>query len=274
MAHLVEPGSSQRVEQGPDLSARGTRAPGRIHWSTWSAALLGIGQILLSVTVLAAEPSARLAMLVAGALLLLSTAYAVITPGLRTEYVHMVLGLVLVGAPVVCGFTGSGAPATWCWALGGATVLVGLAALPPPPEAGQPETGQPETGQPVAGPPAGGPETAAEPWPTRVGELTAVTDQEAGRHHAVTESHRSSVREEPPAGGAGRAAAEATAGKSASPRQSCAQRRKLDPQQVERIRALSEETDDDGKRRHTVAHLAAEFGVARSTIYRRLNSPS
>jgi DNA-binding phage protein len=30
---------------------------------------------------------------------------------------------------------------------------------------------------------------------------------------------------------------------------------------------MYEETGDDGKRRHTVAQIAAEFGVTRPTIY-------
>jgi predicted DNA binding protein len=33
---------------------------------------------------------------------------------------------------------------------------------------------------------------------------------------------------------------------------------------------MYEETGEDGKRRYTVAEIAAEFGVARPTVYRHL----
>lgn len=46
---------------------------------------------------------------------------------------------------------------------------------------------------------------------------------------------------------------------------------KLGPRQVTLARAMYEETGDDGRRRYTVAQIAAEFGVTRPTIYRHLN---
>jgi len=45
---------------------------------------------------------------------------------------------------------------------------------------------------------------------------------------------------------------------------------KLGPRQVKLARQMYEETDPDGKRKHTVAQIAAEFGVSRPTIYRHL----
>jgi DNA invertase Pin-like site-specific DNA recombinase len=48
------------------------------------------------------------------------------------------------------------------------------------------------------------------------------------------------------------------------------QKPKLGPRQVKLAREMYEETDEDGKRRYTVARIAAEFGVARPTIYRHL----
>ena len=45
---------------------------------------------------------------------------------------------------------------------------------------------------------------------------------------------------------------------------------KLGGRQVELARLMYAETGDDGKRRHTVADIAAEFGVSRQTIYRAL----
>ena len=46
------------------------------------------------------------------------------------------------------------------------------------------------------------------------------------------------------------------------------QKPKLGPRQVKLARQMYEETGDDGKRRYTVAQIAAEFGVTRPTIYR------
>ncbi len=52
------------------------------------------------------------------------------------------------------------------------------------------------------------------------------------------------------------------------------QQRKLGPRQVKLARQMYEETGDDGKRVHTVAEIAAEFGVTRPTIYRALEAAS
>ena len=40
--------------------------------------------------------------------------------------------------------------------------------------------------------------------------------------------------------------------------------------QIKLARAMYDETGDDGKRKHTVAEIAEEFGVSRPTIYRNL----
>jgi DNA invertase Pin-like site-specific DNA recombinase len=48
------------------------------------------------------------------------------------------------------------------------------------------------------------------------------------------------------------------------------QKPKLGPRQIKLAREMYDETDDDGKRKHTVAQIAAEFGVSRPTIYRHL----
>jgi DNA invertase Pin-like site-specific DNA recombinase len=49
------------------------------------------------------------------------------------------------------------------------------------------------------------------------------------------------------------------------------QKPKLGPRQVKLAREMYDETDKDGKRKHTVATIAAEFGVSRPTIYRHLS---
>jgi DNA invertase Pin-like site-specific DNA recombinase len=48
------------------------------------------------------------------------------------------------------------------------------------------------------------------------------------------------------------------------------QKPKLGPRQVKLARQMYDELGDDGKRRYTVAQIAAEFGVTRPTIYRHL----
>jgi DNA invertase Pin-like site-specific DNA recombinase len=52
------------------------------------------------------------------------------------------------------------------------------------------------------------------------------------------------------------------------------QKPKLGPRQVRLAREMYEETGPDGKRVHTVAEIAAEFGVTRPTIYRHLSRGS
>jgi len=49
------------------------------------------------------------------------------------------------------------------------------------------------------------------------------------------------------------------------------QKAKLGARQVKLARQMYEETGEDGKRRYTVAQIAAEFGVTRPTIYRHLS---
>jgi DNA invertase Pin-like site-specific DNA recombinase len=48
------------------------------------------------------------------------------------------------------------------------------------------------------------------------------------------------------------------------------QKPKLGPRQVRLARQMYDEVGADGKRRYTVAQIAAEFGVTRPTIYRHL----
>ena len=48
------------------------------------------------------------------------------------------------------------------------------------------------------------------------------------------------------------------------------QKPKLTPRQARIAQEMYDETDPDGRRRYTVAQIAAEFGVTRPTIYRHL----
>ncbi|HKT05112.1 MAG TPA: recombinase family protein [Rugosimonospora sp.] len=50
------------------------------------------------------------------------------------------------------------------------------------------------------------------------------------------------------------------------------QKPKLTPRQAKIAQQMYEETNDRGRRVHTVAQIAAEFGVTRPTIYRHLAS--
>ena len=50
------------------------------------------------------------------------------------------------------------------------------------------------------------------------------------------------------------------------------QKPKLTPRQAKIAQAMYDETGADGRRRYTVAQVAAEFGVTRPTIYRHLQA--
>jgi len=50
------------------------------------------------------------------------------------------------------------------------------------------------------------------------------------------------------------------------------QKPKLTPRQARIAQAMYDETGSDGKRRYTVAQIAAEFGVTRPTVYRHLTA--
>ena len=49
------------------------------------------------------------------------------------------------------------------------------------------------------------------------------------------------------------------------------QKPKLGPRQVAVARAMYDEVDEAGRRRYTVAAIAAEFRVTRPTVYRHLD---
>jgi DNA invertase Pin-like site-specific DNA recombinase len=52
------------------------------------------------------------------------------------------------------------------------------------------------------------------------------------------------------------------------------QKRKLTARQVKIAQDMYDEPGDDGRRKHTVQHIAAAFGVTRPTIYRPLRRHS
>ncbi len=52
------------------------------------------------------------------------------------------------------------------------------------------------------------------------------------------------------------------------------QKPKLGARQAHQARLMYEEAGADGRRRYTVAQIAAEFGVSRPSIYRYLSKPA
>lgn len=172
--------ASEQTERRPEQRPRDSHRRRRPRWPQWCVLALGLGQALLSAVVFAPAEPGRLALLVVGTLLVLSALYSLSTPELRTEHAHTLLGAVLAGAPWACGFAGSGRPAQLCWLLGGVTALVGIASVLAP--GGRARRAEPERV------PAAETERATDPGHTRrVGELTSVTAQPAGRHHEPSE---------------------------------------------------------------------------------------
>ncbi len=53
-----------------------------------------------------------------------------------------------------------------------------------------------------------------------------------------------------------------------------ARKAKLTPRQAEMAQAMYDERNPDGRRLHTVQHIAEEFRVTRPTIYRHLQRPT
>lgn len=129
-------------------------------WQDWTVVLLGAA-LIATVLVTTPSSSARVTVLVIGSLLMLSGMYSLGTPELRSEYAHMVFGLLLAASPWALGFVHEGV--AWsCWVLGAGAVLLGLASLPP---AAEPAAHRGSEGQ-----------------ARHVSELTEVRES-GGRHH-------------------------------------------------------------------------------------------
>jgi hypothetical protein len=100
------------------------------RWQDWVALAAGI---LLMLTPFWSNPggTGRMAMLALGAVLAVTSLWSLYDPGaIASEYTHAVLGLLMVIAPGVFGFTDVMAAAYACWILGVVAVAVGLLAVP------------------------------------------------------------------------------------------------------------------------------------------------
>lgn len=99
-------------------------------WLRWQDWLVGV---VVAVSPLFTVPSApaTAALVVLGVLLVASAVWSLVKPGSRiSEWAHMLLGVLLVFAPVVLGYTGQ--PwATWTsWVAGVVAIGLGAGALP------------------------------------------------------------------------------------------------------------------------------------------------
>lgn len=130
------------------------------RWQDWAVVLLG-ASLFLMTPITAPGSGTRLTVLVLGSLLALSGVYSLGAPALRTEYTHIVLGIVLFVSPWMLRFADLHNHSAWvCWGLGFLAVLLGLAGMPAA------DTGEQETEDPLR----------------KVSDLTDIT-RVGGRHH-------------------------------------------------------------------------------------------
>lgn len=107
----------------------GSSARAWTRWQDWAAVVLGA---YLVVATLWMTPSVGVlsTMIVLGGLLVITGAWSLAMPGsITSEYVHMLLGVLLFVSPWVIGYTAFSV-ATWTsWVVGALAVIVGAAAL-------------------------------------------------------------------------------------------------------------------------------------------------
>lgn len=100
------------------------------RWQDWAAVVLG-AYLVLSTLWTTTTGGAASAMLVLGVLLLVSGLWALASPGSMTsEYVHVVLGVLLFVAPWALGYTDLGGASWTSWVVGVLAIVVGATALP------------------------------------------------------------------------------------------------------------------------------------------------
>lgn len=100
------------------------------RWQDWAAVALG-AVLVLSILWTTTTGGAASAMVVLGILLLVSGLWSLAMPGSMTsEYVHVVLGVLLFVAPWALGYTDLGGASWTSWVIGVLAVIVGGAALP------------------------------------------------------------------------------------------------------------------------------------------------
>ncbi|WP_211176788.1 SPW repeat protein [Pseudonocardia acidicola] len=100
------------------------------RWQDWAALVIGV-LTALSPIVVSTDAGAAWTLVVFGVLLAATGLWSLATPdSVASEYVHLVLGVLLFISPWVMSFSTYGGAAWTSWIAGVLAVLVGLAALP------------------------------------------------------------------------------------------------------------------------------------------------
>lgn len=101
-----------------------------LRWQDWLAALLGVVVALSPLFTVPTAP-ATAALVVLGVLLVASAVWSLAEPGSRiSEWVHMALGVLLVFAPFLLGYTDQPWAAWTSWIAGVVAIGLGAGALP------------------------------------------------------------------------------------------------------------------------------------------------
>ena len=100
------------------------------RWQDWAALVIGV-LTALSPIVVATNAAAISTLIVFGVLIALGGLWSLAAPGsVASEYVHLVLGVLLFLAPWVLGFAAFGGASWTAWVAGVLTVVAGAVALP------------------------------------------------------------------------------------------------------------------------------------------------
>ena len=100
------------------------------RWQDWAAVVVGV-LVALSPIVFTTSTAALWTLIVLGALIALTGLWSLSAPGsVASEYVHVVLGVLLFISPWVLGYSNLGGASWTSWIGGGLAVIVGLVAVP------------------------------------------------------------------------------------------------------------------------------------------------
>lgn len=100
------------------------------RWQDWAALVIGV-LTALSPIVVATNVAAIWTLIVFGVLIALAGLWSLAAPGsVASEYVHVVLGVLLFIAPWVLGYAAFGGASWTSWIAGVLAVVVGAVAVP------------------------------------------------------------------------------------------------------------------------------------------------
>ena len=100
------------------------------RWQDWAALVIGV-LVALSPVVVATSAAAVWGLVVLGVLLAITGLWSLAVPGsVASEYVHIVLGVLLFLAPWVLGYSALAGASWTSWIGGILAVIVGATALP------------------------------------------------------------------------------------------------------------------------------------------------